>query len=326
MSESNATRDVSVAIVTYNQREYLREALDSVLAQTGVTFEVVVGDDGSTDGTPELLNAYAARHPGVVRPVLSPANRGITANCNAVLDACAAPLIAWLGGDDLMLPGKLAAQVQLMQKDRECGLCYHDLEVFESDTGALLRHFNSGPGSVTPREGGAELLVRYGTFCGACSVMVRRSAVPTHGFDPRIPVASDWLFWIETAVNGTIRYLPRVLGRYRRHRASVTARTTADDQHERLITLALVESRYPQLAGAARLNRAHYLYGEGVTRVLTGRGREARTLLRESLRQGTVSWKWAGWYARSFLARAPTQAPPSGRPRDEARPAPRAAG
>jgi glycosyltransferase involved in cell wall biosynthesis len=212
---------VSVAIITYNQRHFLEECLDSVVAQDYPNFEIVVADDGSTDGSQALLAEYAERHPGRFVLRLGSSNRGITANANEAHFACSGDYIAWFGGDDVMLPGKLRRQVEIMEANPDVALCYHDLDAFLSETGERLYLFSQ---KSRPREGGVRAAIRYGTFNGGSATMVRRSATPPQGHDPRIVNASDWLYWVETvAPAGRIVYIDEVLARYRRHSRNVTS-------------------------------------------------------------------------------------------------------
>lgn len=280
---------VSVLVPTYNQQAFVAEALDSVLAQGYPRLQVVVSDDASTDGTPGILRAYARRHPGVVELVEQPVNLGVTRNCNAVLERCTGKYVALFAGDDIMLPGKLHAQVRLMEAHPDCALSYHNLEIFDSGTGRTLRLYNRRPGErfagrmrFPPREGGAELLVRYGTFVGGCSIMARREWCPP-GYDERVRVASDWLFFIETALRGRILYIPDVLGRYRRHGHNVTH--VSGSLGEELLTLDIVDEQYPHLRPfSAGYRRNHYLR-RAARRV---QARDARGAL-AALRQA-VSW------------------------------------
>lgn len=239
---------VSVAVVTYNQRRFLDECIRSVLAQDYPNIEIVVADDGSTDGTVDLLHRYDAAHPGKFRLVLSDRNRGITPNSNAAHFACTGKYIAWIGGDDLMLPRKISTQVAFMEAHPECSICYHDLEVFDSDTGRLLHRYSE---RQHPRMGGIREAIRYSTFNGACSTMVRSSSTPRHGFEPTVTVASDWLYWIDSlAGGGTICYLDAVLGRYRRHAGNVTRRVErgmSQGSIDHFTTCHILWSRYPQL-------------------------------------------------------------------------------
>ena len=98
---------VSVAIITYNQKEYLRECIESILEQDYDNIEIVVSDDCSTDGTQEMLKEYDRKYPNKFVLKLSDKNQGITQNSNLAHFACSGKYIAWMGGDDLMLPEKI---------------------------------------------------------------------------------------------------------------------------------------------------------------------------------------------------------------------------
>lgn len=211
---------VSVAIVTFNQKSFLAECIESILAQDYPNIEIVVADDCSTDGTQEMLQRYDADHPGMFKLALASANRGITRNSNAALHACSGKYIAWMGGDDLMSPGKLSKQVHYMEQHPSCAICYHDLDVFDSESNRTLYLFSK---KAKPREGGIEVVITNQSFNGACASMVRADKSPARGFNELIPYASDWLYWIEVLhQGGTINYIDEVLGRYRRHSSNIT--------------------------------------------------------------------------------------------------------
>lgn len=219
MSDENLPL-VSVAVITYNQKEFLRECIESILAQDYPNVEIVVADDASSDGTQDMLRDYDEQYPDKFVLRLAERNQGITANSNVAHFACTGKYIAWMGGDDLMLPGKIRKQVEYMEANLDCAICYHDLEVFDSDTGSILFIFSK---KNKPREGGVRVALRYGCFNGACSTMVRASRCPEKGFNVCLPVASDWCYWVETLGNGgTINYIDDILGKYRRHVGNVT--------------------------------------------------------------------------------------------------------
>jgi len=220
---------VSVAIITYNQKEYLRECIESALAQDYPYFEIVVADDGSTDGTQDMLKEYDEKYPSKFVLRFSEKNQGITPNSNLAYFACSGKYIAWMGGDDLMLPGKIYTQVQFMEENPDCTICYHNLEVFDSYTGNFLYFFNAKRSYI----GDVKTAIRHGSFNGACSNMVRSSKSPKNGFNILLPVASDWLYWVETLHNGgKICYIDVILGRYRKHNDNVTNKTKKINQNE----------------------------------------------------------------------------------------------
>ena len=155
---------VNIAIITYNQKEFLRECIESCLNQDYKNIQIVVADDCSTDGTKEMLLDYEKKYPDKFILCLSESNRGITANSNSAHFACTGKYIAWMGGDDLMLPTKLSKQVAYMEKNPECTICYHDLDVFQSETDETLYLFSE---KSKPRQGDVRVAIKYGTFNGA---------------------------------------------------------------------------------------------------------------------------------------------------------------
>lgn len=253
---------VSVPLVTYNQAAFLPDAVEAVLSQDYPAIQLIIADDCSTDATGAYLDALEARGDPRVTVIRAETNRGVTANHVVALDACRGKYIAWMAGDDLMLPGKIAAQVALMESDPACVLCYHDLELFDSDSGQVIARFSDFD---RQREGGIDVLVRHGAFNGATSNMVRAEASP--GFDRSVTIASDWLYYVGClAGGGTIRALPGVYGRYRRHRGNVTgAMARSQPRHlleQHLQSCAIILARYPATARHVRFRMAALLRGQ----------------------------------------------------------------
>jgi len=135
---------VSVLFITYNHAATVRQALDSALAQqTSFPFELLVGDDCSTDGTREIVAEYARAHPGRIRAFLHPKNLGFFGKFNflSVFEAARAPYAILLEGDDYWTsPLKLQKQVDFLEARPDCSACFHDCYVQdgpELDTGRL---------------------------------------------------------------------------------------------------------------------------------------------------------------------------------------------
>ena len=260
MSESEVQPLVSVAVVTYNQRDFLDQCLQSILAQDYPALQIVVADDASTDGTPQLIADYVARYPGKFTVRVAERNGGVTANQNAALAAATGKYLAWIAGDDLMLPGKIKAQVAYLERNPDCAICYHDLELFDSDSNSTLSLMSDFD---VQRSGGFATLVRYGHFHGAVSSMVRRSHSPA-AIDPSIKVASDWLYYAEClAQGGTINPIPGVWGRYRRHANNVTGATGKSARfalfQDHLQSCAIILARWPHAARHVRFRIAKLL-------------------------------------------------------------------
>ncbi len=252
---------LSVAVVTYNQCSFLRECLESILNQDYPNIEIVVADDASPDGTQDMLREYAASGRANFVLKLADINRGITVNQGVAQAACSGKYISWMAGDDLMLPGKLSKQVSFLEANPDCALCYHDLDIFESDTGSTIRKYSD---IDKPRNGDLGTLIRYGCFNGAVSNMVRASCQPDPAFDPRIPIASDWLYWMECLWSGgKIAYIDEVLGRHRRHDANVTSSSIREpslkEVQDHLFTCDIILSRAPRYLRDINARKAYLL-------------------------------------------------------------------
>lgn len=121
---------VSVCVVTYNQEKYIRKCLQSILDQdTDFDFEVIVGDDGSTDGTRAIVREFAEKYPGIVRPLFHVKNLGPTRNYLSVHNLVRGKYVAHLDGDDFCLPGKLQRLASHLDQNRDCRIVWHRMHI-----------------------------------------------------------------------------------------------------------------------------------------------------------------------------------------------------
>ena len=234
---------VSVFVLTYNQKAFVQEAIESILMQQYPNLEIVIGDDGSTDGAQEILVRYQKKHPGLFKLILSQKNEGITSNSNKILKECTGEYIAWLGGDDIWMPGKLFKQVSLMESNPLASLCVSKVEWFDSKTNKTMFIYPQGDFNVTNLN---IIDTAYYIGCNGSSYMFRRKAIPQYGFEPSISMVSDWLFVIETLRNGNIVFINEALARYRRHGESMSNFPDLIFK-EHMQTLFLLESKYEDM-------------------------------------------------------------------------------
>lgn len=108
---------ISVYITSYNQKDYLIEAIESVLAQTLPPVQIVIVDDCSTDGSQEIIARYAADHPNLIMPIYHARNRGIVQVRLSALSAITGAYVTGLDGDDLFMPTKLERESQALQQN-----------------------------------------------------------------------------------------------------------------------------------------------------------------------------------------------------------------
>lgn len=124
MSEQSATAArVSVVMCTYNGERYLREQMDSILAQDYPLHEIIVQDDCSTDGTWAMLEAYRERHPGLFRLFRNRSNVGFNANFRTAMARATGDYVSIADQDDIWFPQKIRRQVETIG---EADLCFSD--------------------------------------------------------------------------------------------------------------------------------------------------------------------------------------------------------
>ena len=278
---------VSILIITYNQIQFVHETLASALNQDYENFEVVVADDGSTDGTAEIILDYAKRYRSKIVPLVGGPNLGITGNSNRGLRACKGKYVAFQGGDDSFLPGKISKQVEWLEADNKRVLCYHDVDVYDSETGKTLYLWSE---KYRFRIGNARTVIRHGTFFGALSVIVRHPK--NLFFNEKISIASDWLMWIEILEkqSGSLGYVDGVYARYRRHANNITL-TGAHALKDALATIDAVEELAPQkYKWECRQKRAEIYFLEAYKCLLSGNYLMVFSCLRQSLRVCRGLW------------------------------------
>lgn len=125
---------VSVCVVTYNHEKYIEECLESLVTQKcNFDFEVIVGDDCSTDNTRAIVQEYANKYPNIVKPIFHEKNMGGSANYFSINNIARGRYIAHMDGDDYALPGKLQAQADFMDKTPDCNICFHRIKALFPD-------------------------------------------------------------------------------------------------------------------------------------------------------------------------------------------------
>lgn len=195
---------VSVVIPAYNAAWCLRRAIDSALAQTFDSREIVVIDDGSDDDTPAVLASYGTR----IR-ALRQQNAGLSRARNAGITAARGRYVAFLDADDWWLPGKLERQVALLDADPGLVFCSTAAEL-QDEHGRVLNTWTCGNSRAPVLEA---IFAQNAYVAGSGSaVMVRRDAiVETGGFDPDLPSLEDIDMWMRLAARGGYACVPEVL-------------------------------------------------------------------------------------------------------------------
>ncbi|MEE9319493.1 MAG: glycosyltransferase [Granulosicoccus sp.] len=215
---------LSVSIVTFQEVAYIRQALDSVLQQqTEFPFDIIVGDDASTDGTRKVLQEILQQHPKKIQLLLPDNNHGDSglSNFMATLDASKSEYVAFLDGDDYWTdPDKLQRQVDFLDEHRECALCCHRVKHL-SDDGFIELSVNPATRKEVYDVGA--LLMQ--NFAPKISTVVRRSAIrqlPLWYRTTKI-ASADWVFNILAGRCGKIGFIDTPMAVHRKRDNGLSA-------------------------------------------------------------------------------------------------------
>lgn len=210
---------ISVLIPAYNSGRYIHDTLRSVLEQTFQDFEVIVVDDGSTDGTYEVLLDYARRDPRI--RVVRNDHGGISRALNRGLEVATRPWIARLDHDDMALPERFARQLAAAARNPEV-ILWGTYSRHMNHLDELVGYGEAGP--TTEREFQRQRRTGEVITVIQPSCLYRRDiALRIGGYDPNFDGAEDIDFVSRMAPHGSIRVLPEYLTITRIHAKSMTA-------------------------------------------------------------------------------------------------------
>jgi len=209
---------VSVKITTYNHERFIAQTLDSVLSQkVNFPFEIIVGEDCSTDKTRVFLQDYQRKFPDIIRLLLNERNMGGRYNALNTRRACRGEYVAFLDGDDYWTtPDKLQKQINFLDQHPECTICFHNAKIIY-DNGRDSHLFHNKP--LKPFLTAEDILP--GNIMPSCSMVFRNifiEGMPKE-FD-QVPFG-DWPIQICCIKKGKAGYINEVMGAYRVHSGGV---------------------------------------------------------------------------------------------------------
>ncbi len=255
---------VSAVVPAYNCAPYLAIAIDSILDQTEPVLEVIVVDDGSTDGTAELLAAY--RGHARIR-VLSQRNRGQASARNRGLAACRGDLVGFCDADDLWLPDKIERQLSVFTADPDLGVVYTDL-IYVDEQGQYL------PTPHPARASGwiAADLLAFGNVTFGTSLIRRDALLEIGGFDESIDMGDDYDLLLRLSARYRFQYLDVPLYLYRQRSGQLSL------NKERRFANALATMRRFLAANPGLISRGLERRALAWTFLSRGRSRASRGL------------------------------------------------
>ena len=299
---------VSVVIPSFNHARFVTQAIDSVLGQTLTDIELVVVDDGSTDGSPEVIQRHLASSDGRI-PVrfVARENRGISRTLNEALAEATGTYFAALGSDDLWSSNKLERQVEALESAGD-GVAASFTDCWVIDAQGLRR---GRMGLQFPFRGGHiyKDLVLLRFFPPAPSSFFRRHAlVELGGFNEQTRVTEDVDLWYRVARSHEVAYLDEPLASYRIHGDNVSARDPVAVYQDKMVIMEDLILQDPELQPmASRLrarvqaNHAGHLYtlmrlpearraAVAALRISPRERLAWRVLVRSSVGSGMVRW------------------------------------
>ncbi len=211
---------VSVIIPNYNYAHFLRETIESVLFQTYPNIEIIVVDDGSKDGSREILESYG----GKVQTIFQQ-NQGVSAARNNGVARSSGEYIAFLDADDAWLPPKVGKQIASFEDDPGLGLVHVGVHEFDAAGDPLRDRLEGLEGQVADE---LLMLKREGILGGGSGLMVPRSIFDeVGGFDTRLSTSADWDLFYRIASLYPVGFVPEILVRYRVHTTNMHGNVAA---------------------------------------------------------------------------------------------------
>lgn len=213
---------VSIKMITYNHAPLIAQAIEGVLQQkTNFPFELIIGDDCSTDGTREIVFEYQNKYPDIIRVITSDENVGMRKNGLRVIKACKGKYIAFCEGDDHWHhPHKLQKQVDYFESHPECGLVYSSYDVYHANSNKKINDYMRYRKWKIPENPSVSYLLEGKGVPLTCTVMIRRDLCEQLiAADPYLHQSGHFLMgdtqlWVETATKARLHYIPESLATY----------------------------------------------------------------------------------------------------------------
>ena len=259
---------VSVVIPAYNQEHFIAEAIRSVLDQSYSNLQIIVADDHSSDNTLSIAQDLAKKD-SRIECLSTNVNLGISKNFNRAFDACKGEYVAFLGGDDIMLPGKIEKQVLFLQQNPDYVLVHHDADIFNSSTGETISRL-SDAGKLPAQPLDWAMRIDWfisqkfsGVLPSAC--LARSEYYLAARYDERLKYKHELLFTIEDYYanpNGKWHVIPEVLLKYRVHdnNFSMDTSNTVLINEETLLMCDFALDKCPGLATHIKAYRNYFIF------------------------------------------------------------------
>lgn len=238
---------VTLVVSCYNHAPYVPRCLESVAAQSSTRFELIVIDDASDDGSPEVIRRELARHGLLARLILHEDNVGVCATFNEALALVNTPLVAFLSADDFMTPSRLDVQADhLLSLPDRTALVYSDMIMVDASGVPDGRRYSE---VITPERGFGQGRDPFMPLLGHCfvpapAVMMRTQVVRDIGGYDETLCFEDYDLWLRLARDYDFDYLPQPLVFYRLLPNSLSRRLAGERRAEHGLSSARLFSKH----------------------------------------------------------------------------------
>jgi len=208
------TPKITVTMPVYNGEKYLREAIDSILNQTYDDFELLIINDGSTDGSFEIMKSYNDPR---IRILQNETNLGLVVTRNRGISNARGEYIAILDCDDIAYPNRLAEQVTFMDTHPEFSMIGSGVEIIDksgNSNGNIWQY--DAPAATIP-----SILLFHNYFVQS-SMFIRKKCLPEVCYRTTYAPAEDYDLWVRMASGSKVWNLPQILNKYREHIESIS--------------------------------------------------------------------------------------------------------
>ena len=240
---------VSVLMITYNHEKFIEQAVRGVMMQeTNFEYELVIGEDYSTDRTREIVVRLKEEFPNKIRLILHPQNVGMIPNMVSVYESCQGEYIALCEGDDYWTdPYKLQKQVDYMEAHPEHAMCFHWASVLDQSSGTFTDGWRIGSPHVQAHYTLNDLLT-HNNFLPTCSVMFKNGLLPEYPeWFLKVPYG-DIALHVLHAHYGTIGFIDQEMAVYRKHSGGVYSSASVLQQQQRDIATWEILGKHLHLA------------------------------------------------------------------------------
>lgn len=247
---------VSVLMPTYNVEKYIAEAIESILNQTFTDFELIILDDGSTDGSADIAKSFTDNR---IVYHHNDVNLGLANNLNIGLRMARGKYIARMDGDDISLPERFQTQIDFLEAHPDIDLCSCGLQMFGTEDTVWVRESNPEAVKIT--------MMFYSPVLHATSVWCRES-FEKHNlyYDQNAFPAEDYELWSRAVFHCKLVNIPQVLYRYRIHGIQVTKTDDRRDEKCRQIQINYLKETLPHLSDSdIRLFVERFIEKKGIT-------------------------------------------------------------